>query len=111
MVTRHLLVFFLLLCCVRILPVRGGVKLPAFTLGADEAQAAPIPFLYQSRRLRRQINRPDIVQILRDLISAELEAGDHMRLSDLLESNGKMGKIYRLDTYLLLQIQRSYRDY
>ena len=45
---------------------------------------------HPSKRQRRQLADPDILNILRDLISVELEEEVRGRLSDILHSNSKI---------------------
>ena len=68
---------------------------PALTRSADHHPYRSSLHPHPSNRQRRQLADPDILNILRDVISVELEEEDCGKLSDILYSKGKIkgGKI------------------
>ena len=62
---------------------------PARTRSADHHPYRSSLQHHPDKRKRRQLADPDILNILRDILSVELEEEDRGRLSDILHSEGK----------------------
>ena len=86
----YFLLFVIISCNVLHTPADAGALVPALTRSADHHPYRSALQHHPSKRQRRQLADPDILNILRDLISVELEEEDRGRLSDILHSKGKI---------------------
>ena len=88
----YLLLFLITSCSILNTPAGGGAMAPVRTRSADHDPYRAARHPQPSKRQRRQLAEPDILNTLRTLISVELEDEDHHRLSDILHSKGKIGE-------------------
>ena len=90
-----LILLCLIFCCsAESRPGGSSRSVPAITWVADDDPYRSLLYDEEEaqprRNKKRKLGDPDILSILRDLISVKLEDEDHERLSDLLDSNGKI---------------------
>ena len=86
----YFLLFVIISCNVLHTPADAGALVPALTRSADHHPYRSSLHPHPSNRQRRQLADPDILNILRDLLSVDVEEEDSGRLSDILHSEGKI---------------------
>ena len=91
----YFLLFCIICCSVLHTPAGGGAMVPARTRSADHHPYRSSLHPHPSKRQRRQLADTDILNILRDLISVELEDEDHERQNRLGYDAPLMGYLMR----------------
>ena len=86
----YFLLFCIISCSVLHSPAGGGAMVLARTMSADHDPYRSALQPHPSKRQRRQLADQDILNILRDLLSVEVEEEDRGKLSDILHSKGRM---------------------